>query len=117
MSCLTDEKSAKVSLYTRQQGSQGAALFEGPPPQVSFLLLGSIIALLARAAGRLGRVYHNLIIQQLMTLGGPARIARWRLFTSWVIYYVHSQAIKQEVRLLQQCEFNSFLFWFEVLGV
>lgn len=101
MSCLTDERNAKVSPNTRQQGSPGG-LFEAPPVQVSFLLVDSIITLLTRAAGRLGTVYRNLIIQQLMT----ARIARRRLFTSWVIYYVHSQAIKQEVRLIQQCEFN-----------
>lgn len=74
--------------------SQGAAFFEAPPPQVSSLLLGRIITLLARAAGRLGGVYRNLIIQQLMSLGGPAWIAKVRLFTSWLIYYVHSQAIK-----------------------
>lgn len=37
-----------------------------------------------------------------MAQGGPACIATVRLFTSWLIYYVNSQAIKQEVRLLQR---------------
>lgn len=89
------------SLHMSRRVLQGRPPFEAPPPQVCSLLLGCIIALLAWAAGRLGWVYRNLIIQQLMSPGGPAWIATVRLFTSWLIYYVHSQAIKQEVRLLQ----------------
>ncbi|TNN56782.1 hypothetical protein EYF80_033040 [Liparis tanakae] len=44
-------------------------------PAFSSPLLGRIIALLARAAGRLGRVYRKLIIRQSVSLGGPAWIA------------------------------------------
>lgn len=88
-----------------KESSRGAAFFEAPPPQVFSLLLGHIIALLAPTAGRLGWVYRNLIIQQLMTLGGPARIAIARLFTSRLIYYVRYQAIKQEATPTEWIQF------------
>ena len=80
-----------------------------------YISLGHNITLLA--AGKLGWLYHNLIIQQLMTLGGPATIPTVRLFSSRLIYYVHSQAINQEVRHLQSV-FNSkqLLFLFKVEG-
>ncbi len=99
MSCLTDEKSAKVSLFTCAGEFSWGGLFEVTPLQVSSPLLDCIIALLAPAAVRLGRVYCNLIIQQLMRLRGPALITTVRLLISRLIYYVHSQAIKQDVRL------------------
>lgn len=102
---------------------RGGLFFKAPPLHVSSLPLGWIIASLARAAARLGRVYCNLIMQQLMTLGSTALIATVRLFTSLLIYYVHSQAIKQEVRLLQggltikQQTFGLNCFQYKTVGI